>query len=1302
MKVLIVTALGLEWKAVADHLTQVVERTGPDGTVYGMGRFGEGLGWDVCVVESGRGNARSASVTALGCTYFSPDIVLLVGVAGSLKSDVKLRDVVAATSVVNYEAGKDEGIFLPRPGYGLPAWVLEQRAIAVERNGRWQRRLLVDADEAELNAHTAQLVTGEKVVGSLDSATIKLIRQNHSQAYAVEMEGGGFHQAARELAIPALVIRGISDLCDEDKTALDAKGVQPQAAASAAAFAFELLATYEPPTSRPSVESPLPLPLPPAVQVALENIRQDDVGLADKLGSQLRTNEARGTLAESLVASPPNWLDQVGGRAWIAISYYAASYGAQVAASIAAERVARSSSPPDPGWLSRAAGFAALNDPERAGSLSAEAIRADPDDPLIKALHAALEGDNSAVAAVEPMRSLDAEETMMFGALRAAALDAMGDAVGAVAELENLADRFPDRSGIRIQLAQVLTSRAAKAESWDRSADLSRARDLALSARDLTRQWGGDSASAVVLACSIAIEQGDARAALGIGLPAPDGEATAAEAGNQAVLERVVGAALIAGQRDIARAVVPSLTEPHVRLLYQASLAKDSAAGTEEVIALLEEALAEASGESQRFGVLYQLAELGVEPLPDVEALPDELKDQVLSASDIAHQRFDSAQARLRQWRDKSVPGARALARSYQAAGQLDSALDTFRTAASRLQAPELLVDAVDLATNEGLDDQALALAREALLILPPSASAVGHVRRRLIELAGRTQQWREVEHQARAILRDERDASAAIRWALVVALFNQGGLADAWRVISDVDLQPLDQGQARIKVTLLTQFAPTAASVAEVLDLMERFADSEEFVAGSLMAIYQIKPEPTLPEDVLGRLHSSLGDFFERFPESEMVKRFSIEDPSAIAAYVKESLSEGADEMADLLSRVNRGEAPYGLLASVSGRPYALTVLARGAGYLVTQPEDPGVLELDRVTALEAPELPVIIDTSALAVSLQTGRWERVQGELHRLSMTNLATLDAAESMKQAAAKSTVSLGLDIATREPRLFEISQEQASTLAATARQAHEAAASLEQVVCTNLARFPDFDVERHGVWLGGIQVAADSSSVLFTDDWVMRALAREAGVKAFGTVGLIEAMLTRERITDSEALAWKRSLTEQLVGDMAPDLQNIVSMASSQNWGEGSAWWAATRPAFWRSPPVAFEIASDLMNQVAKSVPERLPDWLNALSRGAISRLPAPIGTQLVARLTVLAMNSGGLSPSQTPSLLEAVRHAIAQSGASDPLPEMAELLLSIGGPAMAKGDLARFILNLFSQASEADRAVVMQMILARG
>ncbi|WP_342447783.1 hypothetical protein [Streptomyces novaecaesareae] len=75
----------------------------------------------VALAETGPGNRSAAVITEHARQLFDPEVLFFVGVAGALKDDIAIGDVVVATTVHAYHGGKDnvEG-FLARPE-GWPA-----------------------------------------------------------------------------------------------------------------------------------------------------------------------------------------------------------------------------------------------------------------------------------------------------------------------------------------------------------------------------------------------------------------------------------------------------------------------------------------------------------------------------------------------------------------------------------------------------------------------------------------------------------------------------------------------------------------------------------------------------------------------------------------------------------------------------------------------------------------------------------------------------------------------------------------------------------------------------------------------------------------------------------------------------------------------------------------------------------------------------------------------------------------------------------------------------------------------------
>jgi hypothetical protein len=86
-RALVITALGLEMKAVLAHLTLLGCCAARDGNIYELGRFnGSSRDWLVVVGESGAGNHQSQGMVSTAINEFGDlDLIVLIGVAATRK-----------------------------------------------------------------------------------------------------------------------------------------------------------------------------------------------------------------------------------------------------------------------------------------------------------------------------------------------------------------------------------------------------------------------------------------------------------------------------------------------------------------------------------------------------------------------------------------------------------------------------------------------------------------------------------------------------------------------------------------------------------------------------------------------------------------------------------------------------------------------------------------------------------------------------------------------------------------------------------------------------------------------------------------------------------------------------------------------------------------------------------------------------------------------------------------------------------------------------------------------------------------
>lgn len=254
-RVVVLTALQVEYRAVRSHVQNRVRRSHPRGTQFEVGVL-PGAGGRVAIAQLGQGNIDAALAVGHTVELFRPDAILFVGIAGALHDDLQIGDVIVATKVYAYQGGMetDAGL-LARPG----AHDADHELLQLAQMAAQDHHDLPQAPPVHFRAVAA----GDVVLNSRKRPLAKQLASHYNDAGAIEMESAGMARACHVCRVPALVVRGISDRADGEKETVDAGGSQPLAARNAADFAVAVIRDY---LSQPHQASATPAGQSPAIQ----------------------------------------------------------------------------------------------------------------------------------------------------------------------------------------------------------------------------------------------------------------------------------------------------------------------------------------------------------------------------------------------------------------------------------------------------------------------------------------------------------------------------------------------------------------------------------------------------------------------------------------------------------------------------------------------------------------------------------------------------------------------------------------------------------------------------------------------------------------------------------------------------------------------------------------------------------------------------------------------------------------------------------------------------------------------------
>ena len=174
--------------------------------------FYEGVleGKKVVVVQSGIGKVNAGMCTQILADLFQVDAVINTGIAGSLKAEINIGDIVVSTDAIQHD--------MDATGFGYEPGVIPRMPVSCFEA---DKRLVKAAEDAckeavpEVGVFAGRIVSGDQFISDRQ---VKNRITAQFGGMCTEMEGAAIAQAAYLNSIPFVIIRAISDKADDSAT----------------------------------------------------------------------------------------------------------------------------------------------------------------------------------------------------------------------------------------------------------------------------------------------------------------------------------------------------------------------------------------------------------------------------------------------------------------------------------------------------------------------------------------------------------------------------------------------------------------------------------------------------------------------------------------------------------------------------------------------------------------------------------------------------------------------------------------------------------------------------------------------------------------------------------------------------------------------------------------------------------------------------------------------------------------------------------------------------------------------------
>lgn len=224
----IIGAMDIEVDALKEQMADVT-RVNKASMEFYQGKLN---GKDVVVVRSGIGKVNAAVCTQILADVFEVEAVINTGIAGSLRNEINIGDIVVSTDALQHDMDAVEFGYPKGQIPGMKVFSFVANAALRETAVRVCQKVNPDIQVFE-----GRIVSGDQFVAR---AEVKDEIIKEFAGYCTEMEGAAIAQAAYLNGIPFVVVRAISDKADNSAT-MDYPTFERQAAQHCVNLVGEML-----------------------------------------------------------------------------------------------------------------------------------------------------------------------------------------------------------------------------------------------------------------------------------------------------------------------------------------------------------------------------------------------------------------------------------------------------------------------------------------------------------------------------------------------------------------------------------------------------------------------------------------------------------------------------------------------------------------------------------------------------------------------------------------------------------------------------------------------------------------------------------------------------------------------------------------------------------------------------------------------------------------------------------------------------------------------------------------------------